>query len=1428
MKTQRTWKRMISLCLATAFLLSLFPFTVSAEAAGGTGLYQETEQLTTGIESLLVAEYEGAYYALALEEGSITPSAQLLEVTDGRTSASDLCSWILDDDSYLANKGISDTYLYAGSAGLMTYSSGRSFTYDPATRHALMHQKYWLTFDGEGFSMTNNENEASEILIFRKMSGYIRTDTLDAGYPYVIAAEYDGRTYALWYDGTAQAREIQVENDAVDPDGLGFLWIPDEEAHLESACSEGVFLFPYSGGLTYSSGRIFSYVDGHLCWTNSSGIAYLTFDGETFAYTNGDSSAAADILLFRSEAPSSPLAITVQPEDYIGPENSTAVFTLEAAGTEPLSYLWYIQVPGSDGFVDSGVAEPVYVELLEQENSGQQLYCVVTDALGNSVQSDTVTMLIEEDIVASGDCGDQLSWTLDRAGLLTISGYGDMWEFADGGTPWNEYMDAVTAVVIEPGVTSVSSYAFNYCGSLAEVSIPDGLYALGHNVFSNTAIRSIALTADITVLAEEALGWMPMLEEITVPEDNPAFCSVDGVLFNKDMDVLLQYPPSKEGTEYVVPDGVREIGVCAFVWCGQLTYISLPDGLESLGDCAFWNCSNLQRLDLPGSLNQIGRWSMGLCWRLEEVSIPGENDFYASIDGVLYLESMKELILYPAFSQRPEFVVPDGVERIGDYAFAYASGLNAISLPHTLKSIGYSAFLGCDTLTDVDYAGAELEWACLSIDTENEPLLNAEMHFAHHGPVTGICGADLSWTLDVDGILSISGAGIMDDYSPGGAPWNSLCSRITEVSISDSVTHIGSYAFMGCTNVESIHIPASVTTIGIAAFVDDIMLRSITVSPDNPCFCSLDGVLYDSELTRLVCYPGGREAESYTVPDGVTSIAKDAFNNNYFLSSVSLPDSLQVIEEYAFTCCTALESIAIPDGVAAIEISTFNNCWNLISITIPASVTAIRDSAFFDCSGLMEVYFGGSELDWAAIDIEDFNDDLINAALIYMLAAPLAITTQPTDYIGAAGSTAVFTLEAVGPEPLSYQWYIKNVSASRFSKSSIKSPTYTVTLTELNSGRQLYCVVTDADGNTVQSDTVIMRLAEEVASGSCGDDLVWTLDETGLLTIAGTGDMEDYLLNAPWYSSAGDIQRIQICEGVASIGSYAFMQCSSVSEVSLPLSLRSIGDYAFSSCSSLREIAIPEGVRSIGEAAFQFTGLKQAEIPAAVTEVGDGAFSACFSLSGIDVEEGNQAFTSVNGVLFDFEITRLISYPAGRFSGYEIPYGVREIAAGAFYYAFGLSSVTIPDSVESIGRNAFNGCFFLSRIEIPASVASIDYGVFGGTAQLTEICVAEDNPAYCSVDGVLFSKDMTVLIGYPGGKAGSYTVPDGVQKIASYAFSNQTNLTEIIFNAGLEEIDSLAFVSCSNLRSMRLPSSLSTVRYMALRVQRHYQRFLRW
>ncbi|MBQ6159331.1 MAG: leucine-rich repeat protein [Oscillospiraceae bacterium] len=290
--------------------------------------------------------------------------------------------------------------------------------------------------------------------------------------------------------------------------------------------------------------------------------------------------------------------------------------------------------------------------------------------------------------------------------------------------------------------------------------------------------------------------------------------------------------------------------------------------------------------------------------------------------------------------------------------------------------------------------------------------------------------------------------------------------------------------------------------------------------------------------------------------------------------------------------------------------------------------------------------------------------------------------------------------------------------------------------------------------------------AAVVASGSCGKNLTWTLDDQGTLTISGTGNMENYAASlwentAPWKDNLEQIKRIFIQEGVTSIGDMAFYTANKATDVTLPNSLKTIGENAFGQCYQIKKVTIPTGVTMIPKDAFNYcSDLEEVVLHNNITEIGEGAFAN----SGLrNIELPKQLKIIGYGAFSQCKLETVV-----------IPEGVKLIDGFGFSHMSTLTSITIPDSVETLGDYLFSGCDHLTNVRLPQTLKVIPEHCFSGCEALETV-----------------------------------EIPSTVTEIRSFAFSGCSRLMTLTLPEGVTLIDTYAFIGCRWLLGIVVPSTVT-------------------
>lgn len=578
----------------------------------------------------------------------------------------------------------------------------------------------------------------------------------------------------------------------------------------------------------------------------------------------------------------------------------------------------------------------------------------------------------------------------------------------------------------------------------------------------------------------------------------------------------------------------------------------------------------------------------------------------------------------------------------------------------------------------------------------------------------GVEGSNITWTIDNGSTLLISGEGAMVDWDSKDSPWfnnDSIqrivledgitnignqafcnCRALTAIEIPDSVTIIGAEAFLNCEALTQFTVPAQVTSIGTAALSACSSLAEIIVEDENAHYSAEKGVLFDKEMTTLVQYPKGRKGNLYIVPDGVTSIGEKAFSHNTSLAKIQFPNTLTRIEQFAFQSCDALTDITIPKSVTTIGKDAFAACNQIESFTIENPECEIFDSehtlhAFTENRPVIHGYAYSTAYNYAQKYNKRFSP-------IY---APVGENSNAN--FNQCGEHLTWSLDNEGTltfsgegdmtdwSPETSPWYendqIKNViipySVTSIGNHAFDHCSAIASITIENPNCTMYDYAEAIPESAViyaSTPSTAAEYAEKygrefialdetpeetqiIDSGECGargDNLTWTLDNEGTLTVSGTGELATWLgPNSPWYHN-NQIKTIVIEPGMTKFKAFAFVGCTAATSITIPDSL---------------------------------------------TDIGSFPFADCFSLTEINVDEANAHYMSIDGVLFDKKGQWLMKYPAGKTDeSYTIPDSVTGIAITAFEHNDYLKELTIPKSVQKIEHGLFRASDALTAITI--------------------------------------------------------------------------------------------------------------------------------
>ena len=635
-------------------------------------------------------------------------------------------------------------------------------------------------------------------------------------------------------------------------------------------------------------------------------------------------------------------------------------------------------------------------------------------------------------------------------------------------------------------------------------------------------------------------------------------------------------------TSVTIPDSVTSIGKDAFEACNSLSSITLSNNITSIGDAAFYDCSNLKSITIPDSVTSIESAVFYNCTSLTSITIPNS---VTSIGSYAFSDC----------SSLTSITIPDSVTSIGTRVFYNCTSLTSITIPDSVTSIGYNVFESCSSLTSitipksVTIIGSGVFDKCnnLTVYLESGSTLTSNALGVDESKIVSYWNEDnLTWKLDANGTLTISGTGAMKDYDYDSNPspvYNN--SDVKKIVIEDGVTSIGNFAFHSCSSLPSI-----------------------------------------------------------TIPDSVTSIGNFAFESCNSLSSITLSNNITSIGDFAFHGCP-LTSITLPDSVTSIGYAAFHSCSNLKSITIPDSVTSIESAVFYNCTSLKTISLSCK----SSLKKSDFGDqsDLVSASHTLKKTEAKAATCSEDgnkEYWTCEYCGKYFLSDDANPETAKAVEQSECMIPAIQHKNATTRGALEPTETAPGYSGDRYCPDCDKvveKGYTYWIEgNLTWKLYEDGTLNISGTGAMKNYNNTDNLSPVHMNSSVKKIVIEEGVTSIGNaafsgcisLTNITIPDGVTSIGIMVFYNCTSLTSITIPDSVTSIGNSAFNSCTSLTSITIPDSVTRIGKYAFyDCSSLTSITIPDSVTSIGESVFSFCSSLTSITIPDsvtsiGNSAF----------------------------------------------------------------------------------------------------------------------------------------------------------------------------------------------------------
>ena len=1021
--------------------------------------------------------------------------------------------------------------------------------------------------------------------------------------------------------------------------------------------------------------------------------------------------------------------------------------------------------------------------------------------------------------VAGGQCGDDLTWTLDSSGILTISGTGPMYGYSLFKNPWCDsalrnsgISTRVKNVEISSGVTTLGAYALSACDSMVSVSLPETLLAVGEDCFfSSTALHNISIPNSVRSIGD------------------CAFSGCNGL------------------TRVTLGSGLKGIGSQAFNGCSSLSGIVIPEGVPAIEAFTFQDCSNLMEITIPRTVTSIGIYAFDGCYGLSKVTFTGTRSQWNAIDmddgndpllsaNITFAGSGpaaptvtagtdsqgRPTLKWNAVTGAAKYEVYRSYSENGPYTkYSTVTGttytntaylengttyyyrvraLNSSGVAGAYSSVVYVTYkqtLSAPTVTGGNDSQGRptLKWNAVTGAAKYEVYRarSRSGEYIKYSTVTGTSYTNTSYiengntyyykvrALKSDGtagawssIVSVTyrkpaAATVASGKCGDSAKWT--LDAAGTLTISGTGATYDFFNDYNCTapwydaelrlQIKKAVVNKGITYVGTYAFRDCAELTSVSL-PAGLEEMGSSVFRYCESLTSI------------TIPAGVTSIGGDFFYGCASLKSVTLPDSLWDAGGCTFMDCASLTSVRLPANLRDIAWWMFKDCTSLTSVTIPRGTVEVMKEAFDGCTSLKNVTFTGSTADWKGVTIRPGNTALTSAAIkctgSTVLTAPtltLSVSKkgQPTlkwsAVSGAAGYQLWYSYDGGDDYDPCYRWLANNDKTAT---------SYTVPTDYLEKGR-----------------TYTYKVRAVTSSGAVGSfskEVTFTYNPAASLAAPTvTAGLDDQGYPALTWPAVPDAARYEVYRAASEDGDFAQLAAVTSNSYTNSAVLTDGAAYYYK----------VRALDSDGEAG-PFSNVVSVTYTARPATVASGKCgdSASWKLDADGVltitGAGPMADYGAYGPWYIAHLTDIKKV--------VVQEGVTTIGDHAFANLSYVTSVTIPSSITSIGAHAFEKCRLGGAVTLPEGLTAIGDFAFSGSGMasltLPESLRTIGNSAFlfCSLREL--------------------TIPDGVTSIGTGAFCN-ASLTSVKLPASGVTLGDSLFQECENLTDVTLPADLTVI-----------------
>ncbi len=905
----------------------------------------------------------------------------------------------------------------------------------------------------------------------------------------------------------------------------------------------------------------------------------------------------------------------------------------------------------------------------------------------------------------------------------------------------------MTSITIPASVTKISERAFYLCKNLEHVYFEDNsqLETIDDYAFYGTGLVEFNIPASVTTIGELAFANSKILS-ITIPETvtnfDPSAINIETLIIAKIYSPITYIDSYAFQNAYnlrkiVLPDTVERISNYAFDGCDLLSSINIPSSLIYIDNYAFNNCARLTELDFSNSnLTTIGSYAFKGCVNLTDLYLPDTietfdntaivdlNLNYNDVDGAHYLGNANSpsVVLVNVDYDAEEVYVPDTCKVIFNDVFKYRSDLRSLRLPASYV-LPYNSLYACESLESI------------------------EANFAYGFRLNDFLGS-------------------------------SYVSQLKKIVLCEGYTYVYSRFAYGLTNLESVTIPDSVTKIGQYAFYNCGSLTELNISEDNQIATVETYAFYNSGITNFVvgtkCKTFGSNAFYYatnlkTIYNlGSLSIVAGATNYGYLAYyatnifddlkllpytqftygdfTVSITSDVVTIEKYNGTASDVTVPSEIEyNGYVYDKIIIGDNAFTnstIESVYIPNTVTSIGNSAFASVTTLKSVTFeedsklttiGSQAFISTGIETITLPDSLLYIYEAAFSQTPLTSIVIPNSVVTM--SDAVFN-GCTSLKSIDLGTGVQSIGASLIGESQVTSLTIPASVTLMNSA---------AFGYLEYLETVVINSST---------------------------------IYAACFYGCTKLNSVTIGSNVKSIYSSAFGNCTALEEITIPSTVTSLASASFDSCSGLKVLNID--IATINSGIFySLSSLTTINFGSNVKTISGGAFSDCRGITDITIPSTVEYINS--GAFYNCTgITKAVV-------------AANYVSAGAFQSCSGIKNLTVTSDVETVETGAFSGCSNIETIDYNAP--SVPNALFQGISKLTTVVLGNN----------VTSIGESAFVGCTS--LANLTLPSYLESIGSYAFT-ATKITSVVIPSTVTTVGDSAFTSISTLQSVEINNAI--------------------